>query len=78
MGHISPEAQEGGPIAIVRDGDEIEIDIEKRQVNLLVSKEEIDKRLKEWKAPALKYTKGYLSIYSKLARSGSEGAILKV
>ena len=78
VGHISPEAQEGGPIAIVRDGDEIEIDIEKRQVNLLVSKEEIDKRLKEWKAPALKYTKGYLSIYSKLARSGSEGAILKV
>ena len=78
VGHISPEAQEGGPIAIVRDGDEIEIDIEKREVNLLVSKEEIDKRLKEWKAPSLKYTKGYLSIYSKLARSGSEGAILKV
>ena len=78
VGHISPEAQEGGPIAIVKDGDEIEIDIEKREVNLLVSKEEIDKRLKEWKAPALKYTKGYLSIYSKLARSGSEGAILKV
>lgn len=78
VGHISPEAQEGGPIAIVRDGDEIEIDIEKREVNLLVSKEEIDKRLKDWKAPSLKYTKGYLSIYSKLARSGSEGAILKV
>lgn len=78
VGHISPEAQEGGPIAIVRDGDEIEIDIEKREVNLLVSKEEIDKRLKDWKAPSLKYTKGYLSIYSKLARSGSEGAILKI
>ena len=78
VGHISPEAQEGGPIAIVRDGDEIEIDIKKREVNLLVSKEEIDKRLKDWKAPSLKYTKGYLSIYSKLARSGSEGAILKV
>lgn len=78
VGHISPEAQEGGPIAIVKDGDEIEIDIEKREVNLLVSKEEIDKRLKDWKAPSLKYTKGYLSIYSKLARSGSEGAILKV
>lgn len=78
VGHISPEAQEGGPIAIVRDGDEIEIDIEKREVNLLVSKEEIDKRLKDWKAPSLKYAKGYLSIYSKLARSGSEGAILKI
>ena len=78
VGHISPEAQEGGPIAIVKDGDEIEIDIEKREVNLLVSKEEIDKRLKDWKAPSLKYTKGYLSIYSKLARSGSEGAILKI
>lgn len=78
VGHISPEAQEGGPIAIVKDGDEIEIDIDKREVNLLVPKEEIERRLKEWKAPALKYTKGYLSIYSKLARSGSEGAILKV
>lgn len=77
VGHVSPEAQEGGPIAIVEDGDEIEIDIDKREVNLLVPQEEIDRRLKNWKAPELKYTRGYLAVYSKLARSGSEGAVVK-
>ncbi len=78
VGHISPEAQEGGPIAIVRDGDTIEIDIEKRIVDLHVSDEEIASRIKEWKAPKPKFETGYLSIYSKLATSGAEGAVLKI
>ena len=78
VGHISPEAQEGGPIAIIQDGDKIEIDIEKRSVDLLIPQEEIERRMKDWKAPELKFKTGYLSIYSKLATSGAEGAVLKI
>lgn len=77
VGHISPEAAEGGPIAIVENGDKIEIDVEKRALKLLVSDEEIAARLKNWKRPKPKFTKGYLALYSKLAASGAEGAILK-
>lgn len=77
VGHISPEAAEGGPIAIVKNGDKIEIDVENRTLNLLLSDEEIAARLKNWKRPKPKFTKGYLALYSKLAASGAEGAILK-
>jgi len=77
IGHISPEAQEGGPIAIIRDGDEIEIDIGKRSVELLVPQEEIDRRLAAWQAPKPKYDTGYLALYSRFAASGAEGAVLK-
>lgn len=77
VGHISPEAAEGGPIAIVENGDKIEIDVENRALKLLVSDEEIATRLKNWKRPEPKFTKGYLALYSKLAASGAEGAILK-
>ncbi len=77
VGHISPEAAEGGPIAIVNDGDKIEIDVQNRTLSLLVSDEEIEKRLSTWKRPAPKFTKGYLALYSKFAASGSEGGILK-
>lgn len=77
VGHISPEAAEGGPIAIVENGDKIEIDVENRVLKLLVSDEEIATRLKNWKRPEPKFTKGYLALYSKLAASGAEGAILK-
>lgn len=78
IGHISPEAQEGGPIAIIRDGDEIEIDIDARRVDLLLSEAEIAERLSRWKAPELKFKTGYLAVYSKLAASAAEGAILKI
>lgn len=78
VGHISPEAQAGGPIAIVHDGDKIEIDIEKRKVELLVPDEEIKARLAAWKAPEPKFKTGYLAIYSKLAASAAEGAVLNV
>ncbi len=77
VGHISPEAAEGGPIAIVKNGDKIEINVENRSINLLVSDEEIEQRLKEWKKPEPKFKRGYLSLYSKLASSGAEGAVIK-
>ena len=77
VGHISPEAAEGGPIAIIRDGDRIVIDIESRRLDLLVPQEEIEARLKAWKRPEPKFKKGWLGLYCKIAASGSEGAVLK-
>lgn len=77
VGHISPEAAEGGPIAIVHDGDEIEIDVRNKSINLLVSDAEIAERLKEWKRPEPKFKKGWLGLYCKLASSGAEGGIMK-
>ncbi|MDD5614837.1 MAG: dihydroxy-acid dehydratase [Candidatus Methanoperedens sp.] len=77
IGHVSPEAAEGGPIALVQDGDIIEIDIPARLLNLKVSKEEIGKRRKAWKAPAPKAVKGYLARYQRLVSSADRGAIFK-
>jgi dihydroxy-acid dehydratase len=76
IGHICPEAYEGGPISIIHDGDEIEIDLENRQLNLLVSDEEVKERLKNWKKPTPKNVKGYLSIYRKIVSSAKHGAYL--
>ena len=77
VGHISPEAAEGGPIAIVHDGDRIVIDVESRSLELKVPQEEIEARLKAWKRPEPKFKKGWLGLYCKIAASGSEGTILK-
>ncbi|MBS3815291.1 MAG: dihydroxy-acid dehydratase [Hadesarchaea archaeon] len=77
IGHISPEATVGGPIAIVQEGDQIEIDIEERKINLKISKSEIEKRLEKWEPPEPKFTKGYLGIYSQLVGSAAEGATLQ-
>ena len=77
VGHISPEAAEGGPIAIVHDGDLVEIDVDSKKLELLVPQEEIEARLKQWKRPEPKFKKGWLGLYCKIAASGSEGAILK-
>ena len=73
IGHISPEAAEGGPIAAVRNGDQIEIDIPRKKLNLLISKEEMKKRLSTWKPPK-KNLKGYLKRYAKLVTSANTGA----
>ena len=73
VGHISPEAAEGGPLAIVRDGDPITIDIPGRNLHLHVSDEEIRKRLAAWKRPEPKFKKGYLALYSRLAESATRG-----
>ena len=78
IGHISPEAQEGGPIALVRDGDTIVIDIESRSCELMVSEEELARRKAEWKAPDHGYNTGYLGVFSQLASSAAEGAVLKI
>lgn len=77
VGHISPEAAEGGPLAIVKNGDKIRIDIPKRRLDLLVPQEEIDARLKAWTAPEPKIKDGYLSIYSRLVKSAHYGAIIE-
>jgi dihydroxy-acid dehydratase len=78
IGHISPEAMEGGPIAIVKDGDIISIDIPKRKLDLLVSEREIKKRIKTWKPPRPKITRGWLARYAELATSANSGAVLRV
>ncbi|MBI5341906.1 MAG: dihydroxy-acid dehydratase [Deltaproteobacteria bacterium] len=76
IGHISPEAMEGGPIALVRDGDEIVLDIPKRKLTLDVPPPELARRRKGWKAPAPKIASGYLSRYAKLVRSAGTGAVI--
>lgn len=77
IGHISPEAAEGGPIAAIRNGDIIEIDIAKRRLELKISKTEMDKRLRTWRMPKPKVTSGYLARYAKLVTSANTGAIMK-
>jgi dihydroxy-acid dehydratase len=77
IGHISPEAAEGGPIAAVRNGDMIEIDIEKKSLRLDLAADEISKRLAAWKPPQPKVTKGYLARYAHTAQSASRGAVFK-
>ena len=77
IGHISPEAMEGGPIAIVRDGDKISIDIPKRRLDILVSDKEIKKRFEGWKPPKPRINKGWLARYAALATSANTGAVLK-
>ena len=78
VGHISPEAAEGGPIAAVRDGDTITIDIKNKRLDVGLSPEELEARLKDWKRPPQKQLKGVLAIYAKLAASASEGGMMKV
>lgn len=75
VGHITPEAFDGGPIALIKNGDEIEIDAKKMQVNLLVDKKELAKRKKAWKQPQSKDKRGVLAKYRTLVSSASEGAV---
>ena len=77
VGHISPEAAEGGPLAAVENGDTISIDIPNRSLKLHLSENEINERLTRWKRPQPKYKKGYLSLYARLAESADKGAIIK-
>ncbi|MEM0253648.1 MAG: dihydroxy-acid dehydratase [Candidatus Bathyarchaeia archaeon] len=77
IGHVSPEAAEGGPIAVIRDGDIISIDIPRRTLNVELSEEEITKRLNAWKPIEPRIKKGYLARYSKMVQSAWTGAILK-
>ncbi len=76
VAHITPEAADGGPLAVVKDGDIIEIDIPNEKLNILITNEELQKRLEAWETPQMKTKKGYLSIYSKMAKSADKGAAL--
>ncbi|MDJ0625915.1 MAG: dihydroxy-acid dehydratase [Candidatus Caenarcaniphilales bacterium] len=75
VGHVAPEAQDGGPIAIVRDGDEITISAEKKAINLEIPKEEIQNRLSQWKKPKLKHNRGVMAKYSNTVSCSSLGAV---
>lgn len=75
IGHIVPEAAEGGPIALVNDGDEIIIDAANNKIDVLVSQEELDERKKSWTPPAPRYTRGTLAKYSKLVSDASKGCV---
>jgi dihydroxy-acid dehydratase len=75
VGHVTPEASEGGPIAIIKTGDRISIDAENNTVNLDLSDAEIAERLSKWKKPAARYTRGVLAKFAASAASASEGAV---
>ncbi len=75
VGHITPEAFSGGPLAIIEDGDEILIDAENNKLELLIDDSAIAQRLSNWKQPTPRYKKGVLAKYAKLVHSASEGAI---
>jgi len=77
IGHVSPEAMAGGPIAVLRNGDIIEIDIPAKKLNVRLTKTEIRKRLKDWRPPKPKISTGYLARYSRLVTSGSTGAVFE-
>ncbi len=76
VGHVSPEAAAGGPIALVQDGDEIEIDLDARRLDLLVSEEELAARAAQWQAPAPKITRGWLARYAQQVSSAAQGAVM--
>jgi len=78
IGHVSPEAAVGGPIALVKEGDIIKIDIDANTLDVLVSDEEMEARRKEWKPREPKVTTGYLARYASMVTSGNRGAILEI
>jgi dihydroxy-acid dehydratase len=76
IGHISPEASEGGPIGLLRDGDMVHIDLAARSIEAELSDSELARRRAEWRAPAPKYDRGWLARYSRLVTNASNGAVL--
>jgi dihydroxy-acid dehydratase len=77
IGHVSPEAMERGPIGLVEDGDEVEIDVPNRKLNLLVPEAELAKRQSNWRRPKPKIGRGYLARYGLLVSSAASGAVMK-
>jgi dihydroxy-acid dehydratase len=75
IGHVAPEAAHGGPIALVRDGDRIRLDLEARTLDLLVDEVELAKRREDWLPPSPRYSKGALGKYARLVGSASDGAV---
>lgn len=76
IGHISPEAMQGGPIAIIQEGDIISIDIPQKQLTLKLTDSEIQSRLAQWTPPQIKITSGYLARYADIVSSADEGAVV--
>lgn len=77
IGHVSPEAMEGGPIALIREGDIVDINIPEGRLSIECAQEELDRRKASWSAPQPKITSGYLGRYARLVTSASTGAVLK-
>ena len=77
IGHVSPEATQGGLIAIIQENDEIRIDIPSKQIELMVSEQEIDSRFTQWEKPEPKIKKGYMARYARMVSSAGNGAIFK-
>jgi dihydroxy-acid dehydratase len=75
VGHIAPEAFRGGPLAIVRDGDPIVVDVEKRVLDLDLPPDEVERRFAAWTPPAPRYTAGVFAKYAAHVSSASEGAV---
>ena len=75
VGHITPEAAEGGPIALVEDGDTITIDAVSNRIELDVSDQELERRRQAWQAPPPRFTRGTLAKYSRTVSSASKGAV---
>ncbi|HVG87338.1 MAG TPA: dihydroxy-acid dehydratase, partial [Gaiellales bacterium] len=76
-GHVTPEAAHGGPIAALRDGDIVSFDIEARRLDVELSDDEVDARLRDWSPPAPRYTAGVFAKYAALVSSASEGAVTR-
>jgi dihydroxy-acid dehydratase len=75
VGHIAPEAARGGPLAAVRDGDDIVIDVASRTLDVAIAPRELEARLAAWKAPAPRYTTGVFGKYARLVSSAATGAV---
>jgi dihydroxy-acid dehydratase len=76
VGHVAPEASRGGPIAALREGDMVVIDVERHELNVEVSPEEIVERMADWSEPEPRYRRGVLANYATLVASASEGAVM--
>ena len=75
VGHIAPEAADGGPIALVKEGDEIVLDIQNRIIDLMVEPEELGERLKAWTRPPARYATGALEKYARTVGTSARGAV---
>ena len=75
IGHVSPEAQSGGALAVVEENDIIEIDLDRAELNLMVEDDEITRRLALWQPPQPRYARGVLAKYARLVSSASRGAV---
>jgi dihydroxy-acid dehydratase len=76
-GHVSPEAARGGPIAVLREGDMVVVDVEERELRVELSEDEIAARLSDWSAPPPRYAQGVFAKYAALVSSASEGAVMR-